>query len=270
MKFPMLTPYQFASNTPIQAIDLDGKEALVVTGGVNLFTLFVGYDIGAGFAISPTGIAAYAGETLKGGGGLEIGAGGTVSFFPAMTDLNDLNGVSKGFSISGGALGKFGGGMVKSSGKWGGTFSAGVGVGAHTSVDLGITIFLKVVTWDKIAANIKDGTEDGNALAKAFGINKSNLNSAVTIIKNYYKKTVAGIIDKRINDLENNINNNAATITAADKFLNVYNKSGWLYKLFYKSEKKLANDIKNSAVKENVENRNEIKELQTTKKKVSE
>ena len=27
-KFPMLTPYQFASNTPIQAIDLDGLEAV--------------------------------------------------------------------------------------------------------------------------------------------------------------------------------------------------------------------------------------------------
>ena len=29
--YPMLTPYQFASNTPIQAIDLDGLEALKVT-----------------------------------------------------------------------------------------------------------------------------------------------------------------------------------------------------------------------------------------------
>lgn len=29
--YPMLTPYQFASNTPIQAIDLDGLEALIVT-----------------------------------------------------------------------------------------------------------------------------------------------------------------------------------------------------------------------------------------------
>ncbi|MGI8600078.1 MAG: hypothetical protein ACR2KB_12570 [Chitinophagaceae bacterium] len=27
----MLTPYQFASNTPIQAIDLDGLEAVVTT-----------------------------------------------------------------------------------------------------------------------------------------------------------------------------------------------------------------------------------------------
>jgi RHS repeat-associated protein len=31
-KFPELTPYQFASNTPIQAIDLDGKEAFFIHG----------------------------------------------------------------------------------------------------------------------------------------------------------------------------------------------------------------------------------------------
>ena len=29
-KYPELTPYQYASNTPIQAIDLDGKEASIV------------------------------------------------------------------------------------------------------------------------------------------------------------------------------------------------------------------------------------------------
>ena len=32
-KFPMLSPYQFASNTPIQAIDLDGKEAWIMVWG---------------------------------------------------------------------------------------------------------------------------------------------------------------------------------------------------------------------------------------------
>ena len=31
-KYPELTPYQFASNTPIQAVDLDGAEALFVHG----------------------------------------------------------------------------------------------------------------------------------------------------------------------------------------------------------------------------------------------
>ncbi|MBX3255870.1 MAG: hypothetical protein KF862_17175 [Chitinophagaceae bacterium] len=30
-KYPMLTPYQYASNTPIQAVDLDGKEGIINT-----------------------------------------------------------------------------------------------------------------------------------------------------------------------------------------------------------------------------------------------
>ncbi|MFZ4798973.1 MAG: RHS repeat domain-containing protein, partial [Bacteroidia bacterium] len=30
--YPMLSTYQFASNTPIQAVDLDGKEAFIVHG----------------------------------------------------------------------------------------------------------------------------------------------------------------------------------------------------------------------------------------------
>ena len=34
-KYPELTPYQFASNTPIQAIDLDGLEAFFVHGSVS-------------------------------------------------------------------------------------------------------------------------------------------------------------------------------------------------------------------------------------------
>lgn len=35
-EYPTLTPYQFASNTPIQAIDLDGLEAVAVVGGADL------------------------------------------------------------------------------------------------------------------------------------------------------------------------------------------------------------------------------------------
>ena len=35
VKYPMLTPYQFASNTPIAAIDLDGLEAWVVRKTIN-------------------------------------------------------------------------------------------------------------------------------------------------------------------------------------------------------------------------------------------
>ena len=35
-KYPELTPYQFASNTPIQAVDLDGGEAKYVYGSFNI------------------------------------------------------------------------------------------------------------------------------------------------------------------------------------------------------------------------------------------
>ena len=38
--YAMLTPYQFASNTPIQAIDLDGLEAIQVTGWMDKGTVF--------------------------------------------------------------------------------------------------------------------------------------------------------------------------------------------------------------------------------------
>jgi RHS repeat-associated protein len=47
-KYPELTPYQFASNTPIQAIDLDGLEAFFVHGTTN-------FDVGG----KNFGIAAY-------------------------------------------------------------------------------------------------------------------------------------------------------------------------------------------------------------------
>ena len=39
-KFPELSPYQFASNTPIQAIDLDGLEGVRITKGVTLIGIF--------------------------------------------------------------------------------------------------------------------------------------------------------------------------------------------------------------------------------------
>ena len=38
--YAMLTPYQFASNTPIQAIDIDGLEAITVTGWMENGTVF--------------------------------------------------------------------------------------------------------------------------------------------------------------------------------------------------------------------------------------
>ena len=265
--YPELTPYQFASNTPIQAIDLDGLEALVVTGGLNFFGLFVGYDIGAGFAISPTGIAFYAGQTFKGGLGLEIGGGVNASFFPTMTDLNDLDGLSVGGSIAGAALGKLGFGAVKSSGKWGATMSYGFGVGAHASADFGLTIKLNIVTWDKIAETIIEGTEEGKAIAKAFGINKSNLNSAVQIVKDFYKKTSFELIDKRISDLQNKINDNTSAIRAGEEYLKDYQSSGKFYKILNFFTMNKVQDGLKAAKEETQEDAKEIKLLQEVKQK---
>lgn len=55
-KFPMLTPYQFASNTPIQAIDLDGLESVYYYSG-NSFT--------GGFSVSKNISGPYSSKYLE-------------------------------------------------------------------------------------------------------------------------------------------------------------------------------------------------------------
>ena len=50
-KFPMLTPYQFASNTPIWGVDLDGQEVTLYTESGNFIKGNVGHtfiSIGTG------------------------------------------------------------------------------------------------------------------------------------------------------------------------------------------------------------------------------
>jgi RHS repeat-associated protein len=44
-EYPELTPYQFASNTPIQATDLDGLEANFISQAVNFFSWMFGDDV---------------------------------------------------------------------------------------------------------------------------------------------------------------------------------------------------------------------------------
>jgi hypothetical protein len=55
--YPELTPYQFASNTPIQAIDLDGKEAKKVTNyniiGVRETTFLINLKVKNSTGLSP-------------------------------------------------------------------------------------------------------------------------------------------------------------------------------------------------------------------------
>jgi len=50
-KYPELTPYQFASNCPITAVDLDGLEAALVSYGGRATAILISgsYSVGIGF-----------------------------------------------------------------------------------------------------------------------------------------------------------------------------------------------------------------------------
>ena len=100
-KFSMLTPYQFASNTPIQAIDLDGKEALsaqielrtLVSGEMAGITTShtVGILVGASAAGSGVYAARFYTPTLGIGSGAGLTLGASVTVYPT-ANIEDLGG----------------------------------------------------------------------------------------------------------------------------------------------------------------------------------
>lgn len=263
-KFPELTPYQFASNRPIQGIDLEGKEVLLVTGTLNGFGLIAGGNIGGGFAIGKEGFAVYSSETISGGVGLELGGTVNVTVYPKMHDLNDLNGYAPGFSIAGGEGLITGASVNSSAGKWGGTLSGGPGVGVHLSGDFGITIYLKVVKWDDIVSFFQNTTEESKELMKVFGINKDNIQKSVQIIKNFYATSVKTLTNKRINYLNESNNKNQETITEATDFLNDYKRSNILYKIGAYISMKTVKAEKTKAENDSKKNNQEINELKTS------
>jgi RHS repeat-associated protein len=202
-KYPELTPYQFASNRTIQGIDLDGKEVLLVTGTGTGFGLFSGFDIGAGFALGPKGIALLTTQAVKMGMGLELSLAINFSFYPTMKSLGDLKGESWGASISGAYGGKIGFGVNKSGGHWGGTISPGVGVGLHASVDFSMTTSIAIFGYDEAASKIQDKVE---IIAAMLGIDPKMVvqNKLVDEIKSKYKSLATEGMDKTIEILQGN------------------------------------------------------------------
>ena len=97
----MLTPYQFASNTPIQAIDLDGLEALsaqielrgLVSGEVAGVTTSqtVGLLVGRSSNAEGIHVAGFYTPTLGIGAGQGLVAGVSTSFYPTVA-IEDLAG----------------------------------------------------------------------------------------------------------------------------------------------------------------------------------
>ena len=262
-KYAELAPYQFASNRPIQGVDLDGKEVFLVTGSVGGFFTFFGDEFGGGIAFGRDGIALVAFQTPKLGFGLEMGASLNGTLYPTMNNLKDLAGLSLGIGASGAYLGKLGVGINKSSGHWGATGSVGVGVGGHLSFDMSIS-FIKVVKWEEIVSLLRENTEEAKALQSFFGINGNNMNKAESIVKDYYKTMAEGLRDKRINDLQSDNSKNDEIIKNANEYLNDYNNSGKLYKLFSFFTKKRIEAEKRSAEENTKKNNEELNTLKNT------
>ncbi len=118
--YPMLTPYQFASNTPIQAIDLDELEAAFVqaTGRIGLFVATGSMSTGIAmvweedssydepvFAVYHS-VGGGLGLGFQGSGGLEAG----VSL--GIRTIDELNGPSISFGASADLGGQIGGAEI--------------------------------------------------------------------------------------------------------------------------------------------------------------
>lgn len=100
-KYPELTPYQFASNTPIQAIDLDGLEAYVVSVSGRVTFIAVSVAVGVSVAASNDGIAIM--FTPEGGIGAGIGGGVGASFayYRNVKSTSELSGYGMNVGLSG-------------------------------------------------------------------------------------------------------------------------------------------------------------------------
>ncbi len=264
-KYPELTPYQFASNRPIQGIDLDGLEVFLVTGSANAFAGIFGLEVSAGLGISHEGIALVAGVANQIGIGIEAGVGVNFTIFPTMKEfksLDDPNSYSSG--ISGGFLGKFGVGLEYSDGHFGGTVSYGVGIGAKITYSVGGKNLsaMKVIKWDEIVKYIKSDTRDAQSLKKALNITGNKNENTVQIVKDYFKQLETDFISKRKKDLNNEINNAIKSLKTANDFLDDYNKSSKIYKFFAYKDKVAAEIARDAAAELSKKKSEELTDLE--------
>ena len=200
-EYPMLTPYQFASNTPIYAIDLDGLEALsaqielrgLISGEVAGVTTSqtVGLLVGRSSNADGIHVAGFYTPTLGIGAGQGLVAGVSTSFYPTAT-IEDLGGFggTAGYFLTANPAGVgpvFSGEInatdpTQSNFKVGGTlginpFSIGVGGGAYA--ELAYTFLSDIV-------NIEDLPNSSlvDDLSNDLGVSKEIvLNAAKSLIE---------------------------------------------------------------------------------------
>lgn len=181
-EFSMLTPYQFASNTPIQAIDLDGLEAVSVSMAVRAAVPICG-----GLGVSGSAevglildhqfnlvmfCTVSAGASL----GTALSAGITITGYPTVDSYNDLMGfgANAGFISPINKIGLEGNASFSDKTYYGASVSpsvTGVTFGEAAYVDLGVTNLME--NFGKISAgNLKSKIEE---IAKATGLDQSDV-----------------------------------------------------------------------------------------------
>jgi RHS repeat-associated protein len=182
-EYPELTPYQFASNTPIQAVDLDGLEAVKVDIAARATFLIVSVAISVNVVAAPDGVAFFITPEAGLGAGLSVGAGVAVSYYPNVTEASQVGGwgVSAGFSIMGNGVDVAASIQQNDNGtpvdtKLGGAVAvprlgAGAGAEGHLTGSYSVQIG-KTLTWKEINSKLAE-------IAKGLGLETNELQKAV-------------------------------------------------------------------------------------------
>lgn len=99
-KFPELTPFQFASNTPIRAIDLDGLEAAILSYGYRVSAIFITGSVSIGAGVDHTGtVKVFTSWSAGLGLGMYAGGGFTAAIYPNAT-MNQVMGDGLNFGAN--------------------------------------------------------------------------------------------------------------------------------------------------------------------------
>jgi|GEM_PF-3509856 RHS repeat-associated protein len=164
-KYPELTPYQFASNTPMQAVDLDGLEAAKIDFTARGTYFFVSVGIGVSVVAAPDGIAFFISPEAGVGAGFGGGAGLSWSYYPKVTEASQLGGwgVNAGASFNGASaeisvsVQQDKNGHPTGTKVGGGTFipggGEGVGLEGHVNASYSFQIG-STISWKDVAKNV--------------------------------------------------------------------------------------------------------------------
>jgi RHS repeat-associated protein len=257
-KFPFQTPYSFAGNTPIQAIDVEGKWVFVVTGTAGGHALVAGYAAGIGLAVGSDGIAFLATQSIKAGPGLALGATVNFSYYPEMKSVSEIGGFGYSAEVAGG-FGIFAGGSADKSGdNYGATLSAGIGVGASASANVSQTALHKI------------SYETLRNFFNGFHSPEWPFGDYVSFEERQMMKTqfIKALNDQKAS-FQNTINTNNANINKNNIIINTYNKSDEKGKIKMKGKYEKAIEANKNLNKNNLDKKKDIENLDSVINKTS-